>query len=129
MDSTLELWAYVISNIGAVVAGSLLTALSFIAYRRNTNQESYRFATLGFGLIVVGTLVDPVFFLWMSIDYHLSFTEILLLQVSEDLLFAAGLGLLFYAILQYDSSNASTAEGPISSEDELLWNQQSQNDD
>ncbi|ELY58267.1 DUF7521 family protein [Natronococcus jeotgali] len=129
MDSTLELWAYVLSNIGAVAVGSLLTALSFLAYRRNSDQASYRFATLGFGLIVLGTLVDPAYFLWLSIESRLTFTEILLLQVSEDLLFAAGLGLLFYAILRFDTSTDSTADNPASSEDELLWNQQSQNDD
>lgn len=129
MDNTPELWVYLFTNVGAVVAGSLLTALSFLAYRRNSDQLSYRFATVGFGLIVLGTLVDPVYLFRMAVDYRLTFTELLLLQVSEDVFFAAGLGVLFYAITRHDSSSSSTADDPASYGEEEGWKQTSWNDD
>lgn len=128
MDNTLELWIYLLTNVGAIVAGSLLTGLCFLAYRRNGDQSSYRFATIGFGLILLGTLVDPVYFFRMSFDYRLTNAELLLLQISEDVLFAAGLGTLFYAIVHHDASTSSTADNFTSYDEERAWKQNPWND-
>lgn len=128
MDNTLELWAYLLSNTGAIVAGGLLTGLSVLAYRRNPGRPSYRFASLGFGLILLGTLIDPVFLFRMSVGRHLTITELLALQFSEDILFAAGLGALFYAIVHHGSATPATADA-VSYDDERAWRYDPRDDD
>lgn len=125
MDSTLEFWLYVLTNTGAVVAGGLLTVLSFLAYRRNSDQPSYRFATIGFGLIVFGTLVDPIYLLRATVDYRLTSAEVLLLQATEDILFTAGLSVLFYAIIKHASSGSPTTDDPASYSEDVDWSQNS----
>lgn len=129
MDNIPELWAYLLTNAGTIVAGGLLTGLSFLAYRRNSDQPSYRFATIGFGLILLGTLVDPLYLFRALVDHRLTITEILLLQISEDLLFAAGLGTLFYAIVRHDSSRSSRTDNSVSYDDGQAWGRNPWDDD
>lgn len=104
-----ELWAFVLANIGLFTVSSVLTALSYLAYRRNDRQSSYKFASIGFGLVVLGGLVEPLYQLVVRGDYNITGGELLLLQTSEGLLIASGLAILFYAI---------TRHTPASSEDD-----------
>lgn len=99
-----ELWAFVLANIGLFVVSSVLTTLSYLAYRRSNKQASYKFASIGFGLVVLGGLVEPLYQLVVRGDYNLTGGELLLLQTGEGLLIASGLGILFYAITRHTTT-------------------------
>lgn len=96
-----ELWAFVLANASLFVAASVLAGLSYLAYRRSDGGSSYKFASIGFGSIVLGGLVEPLYQLVVLGDYNITGTELLLLQTGEGLLIASGLGILFYAITSH----------------------------
>lgn len=101
-----ELWAFVLANIGLFIVSSVLTALSYLAYRRSNKQASYKFASIGFGLVVLGGLVEPLYQLVVRGDYNITGGELLLLQAGEGLLIASGLGILFYAITRHTTTSS-----------------------
>lgn len=103
-----ELWVFILANMLLFIMSSILMTLSFLAYYQNPRSASYRYSTIGFGLIVLGGLIDPVYRLFFRSDYHLNATERLLLQSGEGLLLAGGLGLLFYAITRHESNSSPT---------------------
>ncbi|MFC6824105.1 hypothetical protein [Halopelagius fulvigenes] len=110
MSKPPELWAFVIANTGLFVASGVLTALSYVAYRQSGGDSSYRTAALGFGFVVLGGLVEPVYQLGVKGgDYSLTGSELLVLQSGEGALITLGLGLLFWAIVNHPGS-ASAAE-------------------
>lgn len=90
------------------IISSVLLTLSYFAYYQNPKNASYRYSTIGFGFIVLGGLVAPVYRLFIRSDYRLNVTERLLLQSGEGLLLAAGLGLLFYAITRHETNSSPT---------------------
>ena len=106
MDKSPELWACILANTVLFLIASVLTALSYLAYRRSDGQSSYRFATIGFGFVVLGGLVEPVYLFGVRGNYNLQGTELLALQAGEGVLIALGLGLLFYAITCHDSRSS-----------------------
>ena len=108
MARPLELWAFIFANTLLFVMSSLLMTLSFIAYYQNPKMKSYLLSTIGFGFIVLGGLVDPVYRLGIRGEYFLNGTERLLLQSSEGVLLSIGLGLLFYAIMRHDVRSSPT---------------------
>ncbi len=108
MARPLELWAFIFANTLLFLMGSLLMTLSFIAYYQNPRVKSYKISTIGFGFIVLGGLVDPVYRLGIRGEYFLNGTERLLLQSSEGVLLSVGLGLLFYAIVRHDVRSSPT---------------------
>lgn len=113
-----ELWAFILANIGLFIASSVLTVLSYLAYRRNDQQSSYKLSSIGFGLIVLGGLVEPLYQLIVRGDYNLSGGELLLLQSGEGLLIASGLGILFYAITRHTrASSEDNGEQTAATED------------
>jgi hypothetical protein len=97
-----ELWAFILSNALLFVSGSILLALSFLAYYQNPRFTSYRYSTIGFGFLVLGGLASPVYRLLIRSNYHLNADQRLLLQSGENILLAIGLGLLFYAITRHN---------------------------
>lgn len=101
-----ELWAFVLANTGLFIVSSVLTGLSYLAYRRNDRQSSYKLASIGFGLVVLGGLVEPLYQLIVRGDYSLSGSELLLLQSGEGFLIASGLGILFYAITRHTTASS-----------------------
>lgn len=113
-----ELWAFVLANISLFVVSSVLTALSYLAYRRNDRQSSYKFASIGFGLVVLGGVVEPLYQLVVRGDYNITGGELLLLQTGEGLLIASGLAILFYAITRHTpASSKSDGEQTAATED------------
>jgi len=117
-----ELWAFVIANTLLFIVSGVLALLSYIAYRQSDRQTSYLVAAVGFGIVVLGGLVEPVYQLVVRGDYNLNGTELLWLQAGEGLLIAGGLGLTFYAITRHGSQGVSTDEdgyrfGPQESDD------------
>ena len=117
MDKSPELWACILANTVLFLIASVLTALSYLAYRRSDGQSSYRFATIGFGFVVLGGLVEPVYLFGVRGDYNLQETELLALQAGEGVLIALGLGLLFYAITRHNPTLSPTNN----STDELVY--------
>ena len=116
-----ELWAFILANTGLFIISSVLTALSYLAYRESEGG-SYRFATVGFGFVVLGGLVEPTYQLGVRGDYHLNGTELLLLQAGEGILIAFGLGLLFYAITRHgDGSASSEDDAAVATGGEISW--------
>lgn len=117
-----ELWAFVLANTGVFIFSSMLAALSYLAYRQSSGQLSYRFATLGFGLVVLGGLVEPAYLFGVSADYRLNATELLVLQAGEAILLASGLGILFYAITRHGAGSSSTVDDhPAETDEEISW--------
>lgn len=104
-----ELWTFVAANLIVFGFGSLLTALSFIAYYSRSTSRTFRDATIGFGLITFGGVVEPVYQLGLKGDYHLAGRELLALQTAEGILMALGLGMLFYSIKGYNSASRRSA--------------------
>lgn len=117
MDKSPELWAFILANTGIFVFSSVMTVLCYLAYRRSRGQRSYRFATAGFGFVLLGGLVEPAYQLGVRGDYHLDGSEMLLLQSGEGAFISLGLGLLFYAITQHDPEYASTEDRALTGED------------
>lgn len=107
MASPPELWAFVLSNVGLFIVSCLLTSLSYLAYRQSDGHRSYAITTVGFGFVVLGGLVEPVYQLGVGVDYTLTGAQFMLLQTGETVLIAAGLGLLFYAITRHGSAASS----------------------
>lgn len=125
-----ELWVFLVVNSGLFVVGSALTVLSYLAIRRSRGQRSFVIATAGFGFVVSGGLAAPVFQLASGIDYTLNGSQVLLIESIETAFTALGLGLLFYAITQYDDTSPSTAEDGFSSTDEGIdWTSNQQYSD
>ena len=106
-------WVYLLANFGFIAAGGLMTGLSLLAYWHSPGQRSYGIATFGFGCVVLGGLAELLYTLRFEHDFLLSSTEFLYLQAGEDVLIAGGLGLVFYAITQYDTE--STKERDLQS--------------
>lgn len=98
MSNPPEFWAFAIANIVSAGFGIILTVLSFIAYRQTGRVDSFRNATIGFGLITIGLLVEPSYQIGWKADYNLLGTELLALQTVEAVIFGLGLGMLFYSI-------------------------------
>lgn len=111
-----ELWAFIVVNTGLFAVSTLLTALSYLAYRRN-DQPSYGFATIGFGLIIFGGLVEPLYQVVVRGDYNLDMSEMLLLQASEGALIAIGLGTLFYAVTRHKTAVTEETERDSATEE------------
>lgn len=109
MSEPPELWAFVIANTGLFIASGVLTALSYVAYRQSGGDSSYRAATVGFGFVVLGGLVEPVYQLGVKGEYSLTGSELLVLQSGEGALITLGLGLLFWAIVNHRPESASAA--------------------
>ena len=111
MTNPPELWAFVLANFALFLVSSVLAVLSYVAYRQGNGQTSFLFATLGFGFVVFGGLVEPVYQLVVRGNSTLSGTELLWLQAGEGVLIATGLGSLFYAITNHSSESSSAEEG------------------
>ena len=114
MAKSPEFWAFILSNALLFVSGSILLALSFLAYYRHPRYTSYGYSTIGFGFLVLGGIVSPVYRLLIHSNYHLNVHQRLFLQSGENVLVAIGLGLLFYAITRHDPpSSARNDHEPI----------------
>lgn len=110
MDNPPELWAFLLANLLLFVSSSVLTGLCWLAYRQRRGGTTYLIATVGFGLVVLGGLVEPVYQFSIRDGYGLSGTELLWIETGEGVLIAAGLGLLFSGIVRYSPDSAPTSD-------------------
>lgn len=102
-----EFWTFVVANVVIFGFGAVLTGLSYYAYRSDGGSTSFRTSTIGFGLITVGGVVDPVYQLGVKGDYNMGGRELLALQTVEGLLVGLGLGFLFLAIYRHGRGEGS----------------------
>lgn len=103
-----EFWLFTVTNVIVFVLGSIVTMMSYLAYRSQPASRSFRNSTLGFAFITLGGAVEPIYQLGVRGDYNLDGREILAMQGAEGILIAVGLALLFFAITDYGRSRAST---------------------
>lgn len=100
-----ELWTFLLANLFVFGFGATLTTLSYYAYRTNDRRASYRISTIGFGVLTLGGIVEPLYQLGYRGDYQISGRELLALQTMEGAFVALGLGLLFYSIYIHNSNS------------------------
>lgn len=112
------LWAFVLANALVFVFGSVLAGLSYVAYRQSGGRASFRIAAAGFGVVVLGGLVEPVYQLGVRGDFLLDGTELMVLQTAEGVLIALGLGLLFYAIARHGAGESADADDRAAGDDD-----------
>lgn len=101
MAEPVEFWTFLASNLVVLAFGGVLTGLSLVAYRRNPERRAFGAATVGFGAITVGALVEAVYELGIRGSFELESRELLALHSVEGLLIAAGLAALFFSIRRY----------------------------
>lgn len=104
-----ELWTFLLANLFVFAFGATLTTLSYYAYRTNDRRPSYRLSTIGFGILTLGGVFEPLYQLGYKGDYNISGRELLALQTMEGAFLAIGLGLLFSSI--YIHRSGSRSEG------------------
>lgn len=102
-----ELWTFLVANLFVFGFGATLTTLSYYAYRTNDRRPSYRLSTIGFGVLTLGGIVEPLYQLGYRGDYQISGRELLALQTMEGVFVAIGLGLLFYSIYIHKAGSRS----------------------
>lgn len=102
-----ELWSFLVANLFVFAFGATLTTLSYYAYRTNDRKASFRLSTIGFGILTLGGVVEPLYQLGYRGDYQISGRELLALQTMEGLFVAIGLGLLFYSIYIHNADARS----------------------
>lgn len=98
--STPELTAYLLSNALVLALGGALTVLSAVAYRR-ARERSFAIASVGFGLVTLGSVVEAVYELWVRGGFSLSGRELLALHAVEGVIIALGLAALFLSLRRY----------------------------
>lgn len=108
-----ELWTFLLANLFVFGFGATLTTLSYYAYRTNDRRSSFRLSTIGFGILTLGGVVEPLYQLAYKGDYNISGRELLALQTMEGAFVALGLGLLFYSIYIHNSQSRSVQPGQL----------------
>lgn len=89
---------FVLMNFLTLLLGGILSILSYRVYRRRKTR-SFKVATIGFVTITVASIIEAVYEIGVRRSFELSGEELILLHTVESLLLAAGLGLLFYSIM------------------------------
>ena len=100
-ETPTEIWILIAVNCIGVFLGALTTAVSYLAYRFKNRSSAFRRATLGFGLITLGTACEPVYQLAQTGTHVLN--NNIPLQILEATLIAAVFLLLFFSIYSYQS--------------------------
>lgn len=103
IDHTLEIWLLVGVNFLGFILGFFITSLSYYAYRSNSRKISLRNATVGFGLLTLGTAIEPVYQIGIEGTYILASEQNVMLRVVEGLFFSLGFLVLFLSIYRYSS--------------------------
>lgn len=95
-----EFWAFILSNVLVLLMGGVLMGLSYRAFSRSGNG-SFRAASLGFGVVTIGALIEMIYELGIRGSYELSGRELLALHTVEGVLIATGMAILFYSVARY----------------------------
>lgn len=103
IGTALEIWALIAVNFLGFILGTVVTGISYYAYRSNDRKESLRNATVGFGLLTLGTAVEPAYQLGVEGTHVLVTEQNIWLQVLEGSVFSLGFLVLFFSIFRYGS--------------------------
>lgn len=98
-----EIWLLVAVNFLGFILGTVITCLSYYAYRSVGRKTSLRNATIGFGLLTVGTATEPLYQLGIERTHILASEQNVTLQLIEGLVFSFGFMILFFSIYTYGS--------------------------
>lgn len=120
IDSTIEIWLLVALNFLGFILGLVITSVSYYAYRSGDRKRSLRNATVGFGLLTLGTAIEPAYQLGVKRTHVLASEQNVTLQVLEGLLLSLGFLILFLSIYKY-SSRSSRRTMTIKGIDEELF--------
>ncbi len=100
MATSPEFLGFILSNIVLLFVGGALTAISYLAYRRDPTRSLFS-ASAGFGLITVGMLVEGVYEIGFEHPRLLTAVEILRLQILEKVVVIVGLCAVLYSLVRY----------------------------
>ncbi|MFB6178828.1 MAG: hypothetical protein ABEI77_03775 [Halorientalis sp.] len=90
-------WLYVGTNLLVLLVGGALTYLSYVAYQRTTD-ESLGLATVGFGVVTLGALLEMAYDFLVTRGRELTTSDLFVLRTVESLVIGLGLLVLFYAL-------------------------------
>lgn len=103
VEAGLDLWVLIGVNLFEFVLASVITGVSFFAYRSADRKPPLLNATIGFGLITVSTAVEPTYQFVIAGDYTLTTEQSIDLQIAEGVLLSLGLLVLFFSVYRYRS--------------------------
>lgn len=103
VEAGLDLWVLIGVNLFEFVLASVITGVSFFAYRSTDRKPPLLNATIGFGLITVSTAVEPTYQFVIAGDYTLTTEQSIDLQIAEGVLLSLGLLVLFFSVYRYRS--------------------------
>lgn len=115
-----EVWVLVAVNFFEFFLGLVMMGVSFLAYWRNGRKPALRNATAGFGLLTLGTVVEPVYQLGFVGTTVLASDRNVVLQIAEGALISLGFLVLFFSIYRY-RSRSERRTIPISGVDDGLF--------
>lgn len=102
-DIETAVWVLIVTNFFEFFLGFVITGISYFAYRANRHKTSLRNATAGFGLITIGTAVEPAYQMGIVGTHVLASDQNLGLQIVEGGLVSLGFAVLFFSIYRYSS--------------------------
>lgn len=117
---TIEVWALIAVNFIGFFLGAILTTVSYYAYRSGEKKTSLRNATAGFGLLTMGTAIEPVYQVGIEGTHVLASDKNITLQLIEGSVISLGLLVLFFSIYRY-SSRSQRQSVTISGVDDDLF--------
>lgn len=99
----LEVWVLIAVNFFGFFLAAILTALSYYAYRSGEQKTSLRNATAGFGLLTIGTAIEPIYQVGIEGTHVLASDQNITLQLIEGAVISLGFLALFFSIYRYSS--------------------------
>jgi hypothetical protein len=97
----LEVWLLIVVNFLGFILGTVITGISYYAYRMGDGKTSLRNATVGFGLITLGVAIEPIYQLGIEGTYVLASEQNVTLQAIEGTILSLGFLVLFFSIYRY----------------------------
>lgn len=103
MADPLEVWVLIAVNFFGFFLAAILTVLSYYAYQSGEKKTSLRNATAGFGLLTVGTAIEPMYQVGIEGTPVLASDQNITLQLIEGAVISLGFFALFFSIYRYSS--------------------------
>lgn len=120
ITDVLGVWAIVAVNFPGFFLGVIITGLSYHAYQAGDNDSSLRNATVGFGFITLGIVIEPLYQLGIEGTHVFASEQNITLQLVEAAVFSTGLLILFFSIYRYNSHSKRQTITVSGIDDELF---------
>lgn len=101
----LGIWLLVAVNFLGFILGTIITSISYYAYRSGDRNSSLRNAIIGFGFLTLGTAIEPLYQLSIQRTHILASEQNITLQVIEGVVLSLGFLILFFSIYRYSSGS------------------------